>query len=67
MRATRLTQPYRRGTRNPSPALTNMTRGRTYAGTNPQDLTRAVQKLVRAGQKQPRAPYRPARPARPPR
>jgi hypothetical protein len=36
MQASRLTQPYRRGTRNPSPALTAMTRGRTFAGTNPQ-------------------------------
>jgi hypothetical protein len=65
MRATRLVQPYRRGTRNPSPALTAMTRGRTFAGTNPQDLRRAAQRLIRAGQGTKRSPYRPARPTRP--
>jgi hypothetical protein len=64
VKATRLTQPYRRGTRNPSPALTAMTKGRTYAGTNPQDLTRSVQKLIRAGGGRGTGP-RPARPARP--
>jgi len=65
VRATRLTQPYRRGTRNPSPALTAMTRGRTFAGTNPQDLQRSVQRLMRAGKAKPH--HRPARPPRPPR
>jgi hypothetical protein len=64
VKATRLTQPYRRGTRNPGPALTAMTKGRTYAGTNPQDLTRSVQKLIRAGGGRGTGP-RPARPARP--
>jgi hypothetical protein len=65
MQASRLVQPYRRGTRNPSPALTAMTRGRTFAGTNPQDLTRAVQKLVREGKRKGPRPPRPARPPRP--
>jgi hypothetical protein len=66
MRATRLTQPYRRGSRSPGLALSNMTRGRSAYGANPQDLTRAVQRLMRAG-KAGKRPARPVRPDRPPR
>lgn len=67
-RMTRLVQPYRKGARNPSPALTAMTRGRSFSGNNPQDLTRAVQRMMRAAKQGGRArPVRPERPARPPR
>jgi hypothetical protein len=61
----RLTQPYRKGARNPGPALTAMTRGRSFGGGNPKDLERSVQRLISAGMGKTSA--RPARPARPPR
>lgn len=65
--ASRLVQPYRKGSRNPSPALTAMTRGRSFGGYNPMDVTRNVQRLTRAGQtkKRPQRPVRPERPQRP--
>lgn len=62
----RMTQPYRKGARNPSPALTAMLRGRDFAGGNPMDAQRRVQTLVAAG-KRPKRPARPVRPQRPPR
>lgn len=62
--ASRRQQPYRKGARNPGPALTAMTRGRTFSGFNPQDAQRNVQRLVKAGKGQQRG-ARPARPARP--
>lgn len=61
----RLTQPYRKGARNPSPALTAMTRGRTFSGHNPMDLQRNAQRLMRAGKHKHARPVRPKRPARP--
>jgi hypothetical protein len=66
--ASRMVQPYRKGSRNPSPALTAMLRGRSFSGGNPQDQVRAVQRLIRAGkgkQHRPARPVRPERPARP--
>jgi hypothetical protein len=59
-------QPYRKGPREPGPALTAMLKGRTSSGFNPKDIERNVQRLVRAGQARKR-PERPSRPERPPR
>jgi|tagenome__1003787_1003787.scaffolds.fasta_scaffold8029990_1 hypothetical protein len=64
VQSSRLTQPYRKGARNPGPALTAMLRGRDFQGGNPQDLVRNVQTLMRARKAAERGP-RPARPARP--
>lgn len=64
MNASRATQPYRRGARTPSLALTAMLRGRSTGGMNPADTTRAAF-LVAAGRR--KRPARPARPPRPPR
>lgn len=60
-------QPYRKGSRNPSPALTAMLRGRSFSGHNPMDQQRAVQRLIRAGKGKQARPQRPVRPERPPR
>ena len=48
MRPTRRTQPYRKGPRAPSPALTNMQRGKTLHGQNPQDVPRLASKKAAA-------------------
>lgn len=65
--ATRMTQPYRRGSsgRNPGAALTAMLKGRTAGGYNPQDQVRANAKLLTRGAKAKRRPDRPDRPPRP--
>jgi hypothetical protein len=66
MRATRKSQPYRRGlARAPGTALTNMLRGKTVHGFSPADATRAAY-LTKAGKrhKRPTRPQRPKRPAR---
>lgn len=57
-------QPYAKGARNPGDALTNMRRGATLNGYNPQDAIRRVQVMMRATENKQRGP-RPARPARP--
>lgn len=62
--SSRMTQPYRAGARNASPALTAMLRGADFQGSNPQDAQRRVQTLVAAG-KRPKRPARPVRPQRP--
>jgi hypothetical protein len=67
MRATRHTQPYRKGNRTPTMALTAMLRGRTAGGWNPQDITRMAQKLSNASPARSQRPARPPRPQRPPR
>jgi hypothetical protein len=64
--ATRRTQPYRKGAREPGAALQAMTRGRTMGGYNPQDAARNVQRLMNAGKAR-KAAERTARPPRPPR
>jgi hypothetical protein len=64
VKPTRQTQPYRRGARAPSAALTAMLRGRTASGFNPADIKRAGF-LIAAGRKtRPQRPARPSRPAR---
>lgn len=60
--STRITQPYRKGARQPGPALTAMMRGRTSGGYNPMDAARNVQKLTAAGKRRPTRPPRPPRP-----
>lgn len=62
--ATRMTQPFRKGARQPSPALEAMTRGRDFQGGNPQDAQRRVQMLT-GGAGRPKRPARPVRPQRP--
>ena len=56
-------QPYARGARQPSLALTAMLKGRTAGGLNPQDVLRQASKRA----KRPARAKRAARPARPPR
>jgi len=65
MRATRKTQPYRKGARVPTDALRAMVKGRTAGGANPADVSRMAQQLATAGESRGSArPPRPARPAR---
>ena len=54
-------QPFSKGAREPGPALDAMLRGTDFAGFNPQDLKRQMQK----GQGEQSTSGRPARPARP--
>lgn len=66
----RRTQPYRKNQlRMPGPALTNMLRGRTTAGFNPADITRAqfLLKAAHGHHKRHQRPPRPKRTPRPPR
>lgn len=65
--ASRTTQPYRKGPRVPGQALSNMLRGRTTGGFNPQDIYRASARIKRAAGSGRQRPPRPQRPARPPR
>lgn len=58
-------QPYRRGARTPSLALSAMLKGRDSQNGNPQDVARAAQRLVRAGKTRSKRPARPTRPQRP--
>jgi hypothetical protein len=58
VKATRRTQPYRKGARQPGAALMAMLRGRSLTGYNPADITRMASSRARA---------RPERRARPPR
>lgn len=64
VKPTRLTQPYRRGARQPGPALNAMLKGRTSAGYNPMDAKRNVQSLVAAGKRRPKRAPRVPRPPR---
>ena len=57
-------QPFRKGARQPGPALDAMRRGRTASGLNPADVTRATQMLRKLSAQKSR-PDRPARPDRP--
>lgn len=47
MIATRKTQPYRKGPRNPSIVLSNIKRGRSLQGHNPMDAKRGARKRIR--------------------
>jgi hypothetical protein len=66
MRATRTTQPYRKGlARAPGAALTAMLKGRTTTGYNPADAKRAAALIAAAKRhKRPARPQRPKRPVR---
>jgi hypothetical protein len=57
-------QPFRKGARQPGPALDAMRRGRSASGMNSADITRAVQRMMRISKAKSR-PDRPARPDRP--
>lgn len=63
----RQTQPYRKGARAPSAALTAMLRGTTSAGFNPADVKRSAFLIAAGKHRRARPAGRPARPARAPR